>query len=107
MVKALWILAIGALLLASSACFNRVGVTRPPNVPMANLATRSQPENAAILIDLRFVGNSPASAVVSPSRHTVELEKAGYAPWRRTIYVQGWHAHLSIHLHPSSTAAGR
>jgi hypothetical protein len=72
---------------------------------MANLATRSQPENAAILIDLRFVGDSPASAVVSPSRHTVELEKAGYAPWQRTIYVQGWHAHLKAHLRRSAAAA--
>lgn len=105
--KALWMIPMGALLAATSACFNRVGVSQPPNVPMANLAIRTQPANAEILIDGRFVGDSPATVVVSPSQHTVEVEKAGYAAWRRTIYVQGWHAHLKIHLRPNSTTAGQ
>ncbi|MGH9487000.1 MAG: PEGA domain-containing protein [Terriglobales bacterium] len=102
------ILPVCAVLILTAACFNRVGeMAGPPNAPMARLAIHSDPANASILIDGKFVGDSPATVIVSASQHSVQLDKSGFATWQRTIDVEGWHAHLNVHLHKTSTTVGQ
>jgi hypothetical protein len=47
----------------------------------------SIPLGADVIVDLEFVGNTPASLELAPGKHKVILKMAGYRDWSREITV--------------------
>jgi hydrogenase maturation factor len=65
-------------------------VSAPPNSASPDITTvniNSTPTGADILIDAKFVGNTPSSLQLSAGEHTIVIEKAGYKSWQRTMAV--------------------
>ncbi|MBA2377959.1 MAG: PEGA domain-containing protein [Blastocatellia bacterium] len=46
---------------------------------------RSEPDGAEIMIDDRFVGNTPSTLQLSPGDHRITVRRAGYIDWERTV----------------------
>jgi hypothetical protein len=62
------------------------GAPAPSNT--GTLTISSRPAGARVLVDGRFVGNTPAKvAGVSAGSHTVRVELEGYRPWSTTVRV--------------------
>jgi hypothetical protein len=62
----------------------------PPNSIPAEVTTvtiNSSPLGADILIDNKFVGNTPSSLQLAAGEHTIAIEKAGFKTWQRTMTV--------------------
>jgi hypothetical protein len=54
-----------------------------------SLVVESRPAGATVVVDGRSVGVTPVTITpVTPGRHSVRLERAGYRPWVTTIDVQ-------------------
>jgi formylglycine-generating enzyme required for sulfatase activity len=52
------------------------------------LTVRSRPSGASVLIDARYVGQTPLEIDVAPGKeHELQLSKAGYEPARRRVSV--------------------
>lgn len=56
---------------------------------------KSTPDGAEILIDGKFVGNTPSSVTLRIGDHKISIKKAGFIPWERDITVQAGNS-LSI-----------
>jgi hypothetical protein len=48
----------------------------------------STPTGADVLVDGRFVGNTPAALKLSAGAHTIAVKSAGYKDWSRDISVE-------------------
>ncbi len=48
----------------------------------------SNPTGADVLVDVDFVGNSPAALKLTPGKHTITVRMSGYKDWSREITVQ-------------------
>jgi S1-C subfamily serine protease len=67
----------------------------PPSEPFASLPARgfgtvaitSDPEDAEIYVDDKFVGNAPAKLKLAAGSHTMVLKAAGFAEWKRTLEI--------------------
>ena len=62
----------------------------PPAVEPAEPALvnfNSEPPDATIVIDGNPAGQSPATLLLAPGRHVIELRLAGYRPWTRSMMV--------------------
>jgi hypothetical protein len=47
----------------------------------------STPDGADIVVDQKFVGNTPSTVRLTQGDHTISIEKSGFKPWQRTITV--------------------
>ncbi|HKN76991.1 MAG TPA: trypsin-like peptidase domain-containing protein [Candidatus Acidoferrum sp.] len=51
------------------------------------VAITSDPEDAEIYVDEKFVGNAPAKLKLAAGSHNMILKAAGFAEWRRTLEI--------------------
>jgi len=51
----------------------------------AEIAINSVPGGADIMIDGKFVGNTPAHLRLRSGDHVIGIEKSGFKSWQRTI----------------------
>jgi len=69
-----------------------VSVATPAAAPAqsqeaAQVEVQSKPPGADILLDGKFVGNTPSTLRFAAGDHTVRIEKAGYKPWEKAFTV--------------------
>lgn len=64
-----------------------VGTESKTTQPDINCTIRmvSDPEGADIMVDSRFMGNTPARLNLSPGKHRIELTIEGYEQWIREV----------------------
>jgi hypothetical protein len=55
--------------------------------PLATVAFRASPDGAEILVDGKYVGDTPSTLNLPAGDHTVAIKKTGYADWQRTLTV--------------------
>jgi hypothetical protein len=53
----------------------------------ATVVFRSTPDAAEIILDGKFMGNTPSTLRVSPGEHKISLQKSGFVTWQRTMTV--------------------
>ena len=53
------------------------------------LSVSSTPAGADIELDGSFVGNTPSDLAVAEGEHTIQITKAGFAPWERKLKITG------------------
>lgn len=65
------------------------GALPPTSVPsdVTTVTINSTPAGADILIDAKFVGNTPSTLSIAPGEHTIAIEKSGFKTWQRTMTV--------------------
>ncbi len=51
------------------------------------VAIASDPQDAVIDVDEKFVGNAPAKLKLAAGSHIVVLKAAGFAEWKRTLEI--------------------
>jgi lipid-binding SYLF domain-containing protein len=51
----------------------------------ASLTVKSTPDGADIMVDGKFVGNTPSTLKLSPGDHTVSVAARGCKSWQRTV----------------------
>lgn len=69
-----------------------------PAPEMQRVAISSTPEGADILVDNKFVGNTPSTVLLSMGDHTVVISKNEYDTWQREITLSGGTIKLSAEL---------
>ena len=85
----------GKTQLDSSASLSGTQATGTPSEPFASqpphgfgtVAITSDPEDAEIYVDDKFVGNAPAKLKLAAGSHMVVLKAAGFAEWKRTLEI--------------------
>jgi len=78
-----------------------VNVDRSLQAP-SKVSVRSEPAGADILLDGKFVGNTPGNLQLAPGTYAVTLKLQGYAPWQRELSViSGSDAGVQAKLEPS------
>jgi eukaryotic-like serine/threonine-protein kinase len=81
-------------------------VTDASQAAPVQLWVTSSPPGATITVDGAPGGKTPAAAIVRPGEHTVTLELAGYAPWKKTVSAKGeGSVNVSAELELVGTAA--
>lgn len=55
--------------------------------PVATVAFRASPDGAEILVDGKYVGDTPSTLSLPAGDHTVAIKKTGYADWHRTLTI--------------------
>jgi len=58
-----------------------------PDLNSTTLVFKSTPDGAEITVDGKFFGSTPSTVRLVPGDHTIQLEKAGFKPWQRTVTV--------------------
>jgi PEGA domain len=53
----------------------------------ARCSFSSQPSGAEILLDGKYVGNTPSALGLAPGPHRVQISLAGFRPWKRQLEV--------------------
>ncbi len=71
--------------------------------PLANssdtkLQVTSTPDGADIVVDGKFVGNTPSAIHLEPGDYTVAVKKDGYSTWERKVTVSGGNVTLVAEL---------
>ncbi|MEP6719624.1 MAG: PEGA domain-containing protein [bacterium] len=73
------------------ADFKALGTADQPSNPISAEVTtvtiNSTPAGADVLIDGKFVGNTPSSLPITPGEHTIAIERTGFKTWQRTVTV--------------------
>ncbi len=59
----------------------------PKEAATGTIAITSTPENAEIAVDGEFMGNTPATLKLAPSKHTIRVTLSGYKEWTKEITV--------------------
>ena len=54
---------------------------------LGSVIFKSDPDGADILLDGKFVGTTPSTAQLTPGDHSVEIEKAHFSTWKRTMTI--------------------
>jgi len=62
--------------------------TPPRPHPSPTVVFESRPDAAEVWIDGKFVGSAPLSYRVAPGNHKLEVSRAKYATWTRTLTVE-------------------
>jgi PEGA domain len=64
-----------------------VSKTPPPSAAgeLAVVTFKSTPEGADIIVDGKFIGDTPSTARLPSGDRVISIEKAGYKPWKRTV----------------------
>ena len=76
-----------------------------PPVPLAILSVTSTPDGAKITVDGADMGAAPASFQVDPGDHDIQIEKEGFAVWKRKLTVKaGTPIDLEVKLEPPPVA---
>jgi len=79
------------------------GASQP--VPLAVLSISSTPDGAKITVDGTDIGKAPASFQVDPGDHAIQIEKEGFAIWKRKLTAEaGTPIDLDVKLEKPSTA---
>jgi hypothetical protein len=72
----------------TAAAQSSSGVTpKPSEVVLVMVVVRSEPQDADITVDGRFVGTTPSTLGLAPGDHVVVIEKSGFKAWQRTMSV--------------------
>ena len=87
--------ADGRTQLDSSTSLSGVQTVGAPSEPFASqpphgfgtVAITSDPEDAEIYLDEKFVGNAPAKLKLAAGSHNMVIKAAGFAEWRRTVEI--------------------
>lgn len=66
---------------------NSSAASASPAEGIGTVTITSEPDNAEIYVDDKFVGNAPATLKLPAGSHTVVLKSPGRADWRRTLEV--------------------
>jgi len=53
----------------------------------AMVAVSSNPENADVLVDNTFVGNTPSTIRLQPGQHTIRVSLSGFREWSKDVSV--------------------
>jgi hypothetical protein len=61
--------------------------TTPESPETIAVPVGSTPDGADIVVDQKFVGNTPSTVRLTQGDHTISIEKSGFKPWQRTITV--------------------
>lgn len=62
--------------------------TSNPNVSdSSSVSIKSAPDGAEIMIDDKFVGNTPSTLQIKSGDHKISVKKAGYVLWERTMTI--------------------
>lgn len=51
----------------------------------AGVVIKSTPDGAEIIIDEKFVGNTPSTLRLKPGDHVISISKSGFNIWKRTV----------------------
>jgi hypothetical protein len=73
----------------------------------SEVAIGSTPAGADIEVDGAFVGNTPSTITVTTGEHSISVKKTGFAPWVRTIKVNGGKVQISAELQASEGTQGQ
>jgi S1-C subfamily serine protease len=60
--------------------------SQPPH-GFGTVAITSDPDDAEIYVDEKFVGNAPAKLKLAAGSHNMVLKAAGFAEWKRTLEI--------------------
>jgi hypothetical protein len=55
---------------------------------LSTVIVKSSPTGGDVMIDGRFVGNTPSTLQLKPGDHTIVIEKDGFIVWKRTLTVR-------------------
>jgi PEGA domain len=84
--------------------FQQLGGAATP-IPAAIIASErtefdisSNPAEAEVWVDGKLVGDSPVRVIVSNGDHVMEIRKAGFASWVRTVKAAGGQVPLAVPL---------
>jgi len=80
----------------------KTSVTQPDLYSPVKVPILSEPAGADVLVDGVFVGDTPLPAFsMSPGDHVVELKRAGFVVWNRTIRITAnTPTHINATLEP-------
>jgi PEGA domain len=80
----------------------KTSVSQPDSYSPVKVPILSEPTGADVLVDGIFVGNTPLSEFwMSPGDHVVELKRAGFVVWSRTIRITAnTPSHITATLEP-------
>lgn len=59
----------------------------PGSTQMGSVLFKSNPDGADILVDGKFVGNTPSTAQLTPGDHSVAIEKPHFSTWKRNMTI--------------------
>jgi hypothetical protein len=51
------------------------------------VAITSEPDDAGIYVDEKFVGNAPAKLKLAAGSHIVVIKAAGFSEWKRALEI--------------------
>jgi hypothetical protein len=54
---------------------------------LSSVTFKSTPEGAEITVDGKYMGSTPSTLNLTPGEHVVNIEKAGFKSWQRTMTV--------------------
>jgi hypothetical protein len=69
-------------------------ILRPPSgqadraaVELSTVVLKSDPDGSEVIVDGRFMGNTPSTVQLRPGECTISIQKAGFTTWQRTITI--------------------
>jgi hypothetical protein len=75
--------------------------TAPPAIGNSSLQVTSDPDEADVALDGKFVGQTPLLIPLPAGDHTVRLSKNGYATWEQKIHATGARVTIDTELKKS------
>lgn len=60
-------------------------VTGTQEVELSTVVVKSSPDGADIVVDGKYVGNTPSTIRLTPGDHAISVEKTGFKNWQRTM----------------------
>lgn len=97
--------AAGPTAAASNGGANKEEADASPAVKLAILSVTSTPDGAKITVDGTDMGAAPASFQIDPGAHAVQIEKEGFAIWKRNVTAKaGIPIDLDVKLEKPSKA---
>lgn len=72
----------------------------PPPAPIGNSALQvvSDPDEAEVALDGKFVGQTPLLIPLAPGDHTLRLTKDGFSTWEQKIHATGVRVTIDVEL---------
>ena len=75
--------------------------TPPAAIGNSSLQVTSDPDEADVALDGKFVGQTPLLIPLPAGDHTVSLSKSGYATWEQKVHATGARVTIDIELKKS------
>lgn len=60
-------------------------LTVTQDVELSTVIVKSTPDGADIVVDGKYVGNTPSTIRLTPGDHAISVEKTGFKNWQRTM----------------------